>query len=104
VWSRGRRRRRRARRGVEREVVNDERGLQRRVLGGRQENLDGLTLERRNVEGDLPVARGLVEIGVGRKRRENGVAGVAYLHLKTVEGGRRRGLRRVDVEPEGERR
>src|SRR5437762_5995347 len=71
---------------VESGVVDDERGLEARVLRGGEEDLDGLALVRGHVEALLRVAGVLVQVRVRGERREDGAGGVPDLHLHRVIG------------------
>src|SRR5215472_11910459 len=90
--------------GVDRRVVNDERGLQRDVLGAGELEPHGLAGEAAQRVGVLLVAAGVVEVGERRQRGQHRAGTVEYLHLELVElrggGG---GFRGVDVQPEAER-
>src|SRR5882724_2395803 len=89
---------------VQREVVDDEGGLQRAVLRADQEDLDGLSLESEHAEALLREARRLVQVGERGEGRKHRARGVADLHLEGVERGNCGRLGGVDVEPEGEGR
>ena len=88
---------------VQGEIIHDEGRLQRAVLGSDQVDLNGLALERADVEGLLRVAGVLAQVRVRGQRRQDGAAAVADLHLEGVEGAGGGRFRGVDVQPEGER-
>src|SRR6266576_1263003 len=86
-------------------VVYDKRSLQTRVFRSQEVDADRLSLIGCQVEGLKHVACRLVQVRVGGKSRQHGIAGIANLHLQRVEGSGGRSLSGIDpyIEAQGRR-
>src|SRR5262245_34686413 len=88
---------------VQRRVVDDEGRLEYEVLGAGELELNCLARKRGQVERLLAVTSCPVQVRVRGQGLQHRVTGVEDLDREPVELASRRGLGRVDVQPEAER-
>src|SRR5260221_2130846 len=86
---------------VEREVIDDEGGLEGRIFSTDQIYLNRLALVRQKAERFLREAGGGVDVRIRGQRRQHRARRIPHLDLQRVVG-RRAGFRGIDVEPEGQ--
>ena len=78
--------------------------MQASVFSSKESDLDGLTLELNYVERFLTVAGRLVQVGESAERCQYRIGAIEHLHLQFVKSRNGSGFRRVDVQPECQRR